>query len=214
MMDTPGIEGPPQRVDEECDSYPGNQVEFLASRRSTPAQFLAGRAPSADELRTMIELAVRVPDHGALTPWRLVLLEGEGKTAFVDGLEDIASQLENAQKARSSLKKLGDAPAAVSVVSRVGSVERIPEREQLLSAGAICMNLLWSAHALGLGANWVTGWYSYDAAAARLLGLEEYETVVGFILVGELRPNKADRLRPSFDSICKRYVGDEANGQR
>ena len=138
------------------------------------------------------------------------MLEGAGKAAFVDGLEEIAGGLENAQKARSSLRKLRDAPVAVSVISRVGSVERIPAREQLLSAGALCMNLLWSAHALGFGANWVTGWYSYDAAATGLLGLDERETVVGFVLVGELRPNREDRPRPSFDSICTHYASDDA----
>src|SRR5271168_2988457 len=64
-------------------------LDFLALRRSASAGTLGGPPPSADELRDLLRLAARVPDHGKLNPWRFVVLEGEAKAAFAAGLETI-----------------------------------------------------------------------------------------------------------------------------
>ena len=42
---------------------------------------------------------------------------------------------------------------------------------EMLSAGAVCMNLEHAANALGYAASWITDWYSYDPEALALFEL-------------------------------------------
>jgi nitroreductase len=52
-------------------------------------------------------------------------------------------------------ERLVRAPLVIAVVSRAGPPVKIPEWEQVLSAGAAAMSLVLAAHALGYRANWV-----------------------------------------------------------
>jgi nitroreductase len=96
-------------------------------------------------------------------------------------------------------------PLIVFVVSRTDPQSRIPELEQILeqilSAGAACMNLLTAATALGFGANWLTGWAAYSAQARAVIGLEEHERIAGFIPIGTRHGVPIDRQRPTLDAI-------------
>ena len=108
-----------------------------------------------------------------------------------------------APKASAGLGKLKTPPLCVAVVSRV--VEgKIPEWEQVLSAGAVCMNLLLAADALGYGANWITDWYAYDPGALALLGLEAGERIAGFIHLGASAEDPRERVRPQMAEIVSR----------
>ncbi len=109
----------------------------------------------------MLTLAARVPDHGKLSPWRFIILAGAAKSGFVDRLDALAGLRPGGSKLQVKLGKLRVPPLTVAVVSRpVGS--EIPEWEQTLSAGAVCLALLIAAQAMGFGANWITDWYAYD----------------------------------------------------
>ncbi|MEO1550915.1 MAG: nitroreductase family protein, partial [Pseudomonadota bacterium] len=59
-------------------------LAFLAGRRSRPAKTLAAPAPDRDALVPLLELALRVPDHGKLEPWRLIVLEGDALSNAAD----------------------------------------------------------------------------------------------------------------------------------
>ena len=49
-------------------------LDFLLSRRSRPAAALTAPAPDAAALEVLLTAAARVPDHGALVPWRFLVL--------------------------------------------------------------------------------------------------------------------------------------------
>ena len=68
-------------------------------------------------------------------------------------------------------ERLMRAPLVIAVVSRAAPHVKIPEWEQVLSAGAAAMNLVLAAHALGYGASWITEWYAYDRGVLDALGL-------------------------------------------
>ena len=87
-------------------------------------------------------------------------------------------------------------PLVVAVVARILSGHKIPEQEQLLSAGCACFNLLHAAHALGFGAQWLTGWPAYDVEVGRWFGLAADECIVGFVHIGTAREALPDRERP------------------
>ncbi|HEY5071261.1 MAG TPA: nitroreductase [Caulobacteraceae bacterium] len=175
-------------------------LAFLARRRSAAALTLGEPGPSAEELSRLLALAVRVPDHGKLAPWRFVVLKGGAKAAFVRGLEKVATARADAQKALAKLAKIKAPPLTIAVLSRCVEAD-IPEWEQQLSAGAVCMLLLIAAQAMGYGANWITDWYAYDDDAGRLLGLGEGERIAGFVHVGTPAEAPLERVRPDLERL-------------
>jgi nitroreductase len=180
-------------------------LAFLARRRSASAVTLAEPAPSAEQIAELIRLAARVPDHGKLAPWRFVILEGAGKSAFAGKLEQLAKDRDDAA-AVAKLVKLKTPPLAIAVIAAPRAAA-IPEWEQLLSAGAVCATLTYAALAMGFGANWITDWYAYDPQACALLGLADKERVAGFILIGTPREPPLERERPDSAELTSRWIG-------
>jgi nitroreductase len=181
-------------------------LAFLARRRSASAMLLADPAPDETQLETLLRLAARVPDHGKLAPWRFVILRGSGKAKFVEGLERIAAARDDAAKAGAKLGKIRQPPLTIAVVSRLVDGD-IPEWEQRLSAGAVCLMLTVAAQAMGFGANWITDWYAYDGKAAQLLGLSDTERVAGFVHLGTLAEAPMERVRPDMASLVSAWRG-------
>jgi len=178
-------------------------LRFLALRRSTSAVTLAEPAPGAAELDILLRLATRVPDHGKLAPWRFVVLEGEGKAAFAAKLEALALSRGDATAA-AKLAKLKIPPLCVAVISSPKEAT-IPQWEQVLSAGAVCTTLLYSALAMGYGGNWITDWYAYDPEAGAVLGLQASERVAGFVLLGTPREQPMERERPNLAPLVTHW---------
>lgn len=178
-------------------------LHFLALRRSTPAVTLAAPAPDSAQLADLFRIAARAPDHGKLAPWRFVVLEGDGKAAFITALEGVAQAKGDATLV-AKLAKLKAPPMAVAVISSP-KTSSIPEWEQLLSAGAVCVNLLYASLAMGFGANWLTDWYSYDADATTVLGLTTGERVAGFMMIGTPREAPLERERPAIAPLVTHW---------
>jgi nitroreductase len=180
-------------------------LDFLARRRSHSALTLAAPGPSAEELAELLRLAAHAPDHGKLSPWRFVILEGEGKARFAQALEDLA-RARGDERLVTKLAKLRTPPLTVAVVSspKMGA---IPEWEQRLSSAAVCQNLLIAALAMGYGGNWITDWYAYDGEAAAVLGLAPGEQVAGFLMIGTSQEAPRERERPNMAAITTRWEG-------
>jgi len=181
-------------------------LAFLARRRSASAMALTAPAPSDAELATLLRLATRVPDHGKLSPWRFVVLKGDAKRRFIAGLEAVAATRPDGERLKAKLGKLKAPPLTVAVISHVTPAD-IPEWEQRLSAGAVCMTLIIAAQAMGYGANWITDWYAYDDAAGALLGLGEGERVAGFVHLGTSAETPLERVRPDVAAIVSEWQG-------
>ena len=181
-------------------------LAFLARRRSASALALTEPAPSDAELATLLRLATRVPDHGKLSPWRFVVLKGAAKQRFIVGLEAIAAARPDREKLIAKLGKIKAPPLTLAVVSRAVDAD-IPEWEQRLSSGAVCMTLIIAAQAMGYGANWITDWYAYDADAARLLGLTDGERVAGFVHLGTSADPPLERVRPDVATLVTEWRG-------
>ena len=179
-------------------------LAFLARRRSASAMMLAAPGPSPAETETLLRLATRVPDHGKLAPWRFVLLRGPGKQRYIEGLEAIAAGRPDGTRLTVKLGKLKAPPLTVAVISRHVESD-IPEWEQRLSAGAVCMTLASAAQAMGYGANWITDWYAYDEAGARCWALASEERVTGFVHVGTSAEVPLERVRPEVPPLVREF---------
>src|SRR5262249_51077728 len=135
-------------------------LDLLLSRRSGSAKAMKGPGPSPTELRRILASGVRVPDHGKLTPWRFIIFEVERRERMGNILaEGVAEDGDSApERIELERKRFLRAPVISGVVSRVREQIPIPVWEQQLSAGAVCMNMVLAAHALGFVANWITEW--------------------------------------------------------
>ena len=180
----------------------------LQSRRSVPPRWLGEPGPSEQEIETLLTVAARVPDHGKLVPWRFILIQGAARHRIGEVLA-AAFQADNpgadAEKIAVERERFAKAPLVVAVVSRVVSHVKIPDWEQVLSAGAVCMNLLNGATALGYGASWLTGWAAFDRRVLDALGLAPDERIAGYIHIGTAQEAPTDRDRPKLSDIVTRF---------
>jgi nitroreductase len=185
-------------------------LDHLLARRSAPIAKLAGPAPSDDEIMTMLTAASRVPDHGMLTPFRFILYRSQAREdagrRLLALLEKRDGALEEPRRTQ-ELTRFSRAPLVVGVVSVPKESPKIPVWEMRLTGGAVAMNLVHAAHALGYKANWITNWYSGDAEARELLGLAPHEEVVGFVHIGRHDEEVPDRPRPDVATIVSDYSG-------
>jgi nitroreductase len=181
-------------------------LQLLRQRRSTPSRLLTDPGPDSGQLRQMLEAAVRVPDHGRLVPWRFIAIRGEQRLRMGELLarrsveRDPAAAPAVVEKDR---QRFSFAPLILVVVARVQSGHKIPEQEQLLSGGAVCLTLLQAAEALGFGAQWLTGWAAYDEVVTQALGLGSGERVLGFIHIGTASERAPERDRPDPDDLLR-----------
>ena len=175
-------------------------VAFLARRRSASAMTLTAPGPDKAQVADLLRLAVRVPDHGKLAPWRFIVLQGEAKAVFAERITALAPSQANPTKATAALRKLTNPPVCIAVISRHLPGE-IPEWEQRQSAAAVCHQILLAAPALGWGANWITDWYSYDPRALEILGLGPDEKVAGFLYLGTATEQPQERQRPDATAL-------------
>lgn len=178
-------------------------LSLLANRRSTLAKAMTAPGPSAEEIDLLIQLGARVPDHGKLFPWRFIVFEGESRAKFSAILAKRFKELEPAappERHALEADRLTRAPLVIAVISDTNENHKVPEWEQILSAGAVCQNMLVAAEALGYGAQWLTEWYAFDQVTKTELGLKPGERVAGFIYIGtpaepgKERPRKAPRV--------------------
>jgi nitroreductase len=183
-------------------------LDLLKTRKSISAPFLAAPAPDAAQLDEILTIAARVPDHGKLAPWRFIVFRGDAGRQAGELLAALYAQKNPAADPRQveeERARLARAPLVVAVVSRAAPHPKIPEVEQLLSAGNAAMNVVLASHALGFAAQWTTGWIAYDADAGRILGLKPGETFVGFVHIGTSTAPAADRPRPALAEVVSEW---------
>ncbi|MGE0749805.1 MAG: nitroreductase [Variibacter sp.] len=185
-------------------------LDLLKRRRSVKPMELSEPGPSPAELDTILTVASRVPDHGKLTPWRFIVFEGEARDAAGEKIAAVFQSKEpsaTADQIAFERGRLSRAPVVVAVVSRAGAHPKIPEWEQLMSAGAAATNLLLAANALGFAGSWLTEWYAYDRGVLDAFGVGPNERIVGFIHIGTPTVAPDDRPRPPLDTLVTRYRG-------
>ncbi len=185
----------------------------LEARRSAPLRGLVEPGPTPDELERMLRLAARVPDHGRLVPWRFIVIEGDARRALGERLDALYARQDPglpAAKADMWTLYLLRAPVTVVLVSRPDPAAKVPEWNQVLSAGAAGMGLTVAASALGFATQWLLKWPGRDAEATALLGLTPAEKVAGFIHIGRPVRESEDRPRPALDEVVTYWSPDQS----
>lgn len=188
--------------------------EFLQNRRSNLAKLMTGAGPNDAQIKELLTIAARVPDHRKLAPWRFMLFQGQARA---DIGQHIASTFMRSNPESSADRAIFEgqrflrAPLVVGVISSPKECPRgTPEWEQVLSSGAVCYNLCLAAQAAGFGAQWLTEWYSYDEVICSVLGLGETEKVAGFIYIGTPTEPPKERARPDLKPLISSWESSHA----
>lgn len=184
--------------------------DYFLSRRSVTLPLLSEPGPSPEELEVMFKIATRVPDHGKLTPWRLITISGDDRKKAGEKLAqlllarhpDTDPALLEAERNR-----FLPAPLTVGVIARPRPHPKVPELEQMLSAGNVAFNLVHAANIHGYGTHWVTRWFSFDKEASAIFGAAEDEQFVGFVHIGTPQQRLEERDRPRLDDVVSAWQG-------
>jgi len=178
-------------------------LDFLLTRRSRPAKTLIAPIPDEAAVEVLLTAAARTPDHGKLEPWRFIVLQKPALDRLAKLTATRAAALAlPAEKAEKAVGQFTNADLVIAVVAAPKPSEKVPEVEQILSSGAVCLSLLNAALASGWGANWLTGWMAFDREfLTQGLALSEPEFVAGFIHIGTEKTAPPERPRPDLAKI-------------
>jgi nitroreductase len=183
-------------------------LSLLKSRRSGKPRDMVSPGPTDDQLRDIIAIAARVPDHGKLAPWRFVIIPQHRRAAFADIIQQAYLQ----EKPEATKIEIDGVRAyalqgerLVVVLSAVKTGIKIPVWEQELSAGAVCHNFLLATHALGFVGSWLTGWPAYSPAVMSALGGTATDKIAGFLYIGSPSRELEERPRPAYADIVSEF---------
>jgi nitroreductase len=184
-----------------------DMLALLARRRSTKIAHLIEPGPAPEQIDALIALSTRVPDHGKNGPWRFVVIDGDARTRAGEALAQVIANDDGVDEARLAAARgiFLRTPSCVVVVSSPKPSPKVPEWEQLMSAGAVCFALLLGAHAMGFAGAWITEWPAFDARARKALGLAEHEQVAGFVYLGTAREPAIERVRATSEGRVTRF---------
>lgn len=184
-------------------------LALLKTRRSAKLRSLIEPGPTPAQLDELLTIAARVPDHGKLVPWRFILIHGAARQPFSDlaaAAQLAADPATPAVKLEETRTRFAAIPLTVVVVSSPREHPNIPKFEQELSAGAVCMNLLVAAKAMGFAATWFTEWYATSPAILAALKTTTAERIAGFIYIGTEPEPREDRPRPTLAQITTTFT--------
>jgi nitroreductase len=184
-------------------------LSYLATRRSCRPRDLVEPGPDPAQLRRILEIASRTPDHGKLFPWRFVHIARERRAAFAEMLQAAYRAGKAVPPARLEIEAVQrfatQAPELIVLFSSPVEGHKIPVWEQELSCGAAAMNLLHAAAALGFGGGWVTGWAAYSPQVLEALGGRPPERIAGFIFLGTGAVELEERPRPAIEDVVREW---------
>lgn len=184
-------------------------ARLLATRRSGKARDMRAPGPDAAQLDAILAAAMRVPDHGKLSPWRFVVIDD--RDAFA-ALLTSAYRAEKPDAGRLEIETMENfaryAPCLIALLSTPVQPHKIPLWEQHLSVGAAAMQLLNAAHAHGFVGNWLTGWAACNADVLNSLGgTVPNDRIAGFFFLGSPMRDLEERPRPDPAAVIRHWPG-------
>lgn len=182
-------------------------LELLLSRHSPWP--LVGPVPNDEELALVFAAALRASDHGRLQPWRLVLVREHALAALGDAYAKVALAMgPDVDPERARVKALA-APMVIAVAAKLDARSRIPDDEQLLSAGAAAMNMLNTLHMMGYGGFWKSPPGGPDGPLRSLLGFGPSERIIAMIHVGTAKGESQPMARAEPSGFVSEWQGSE-----
>ena len=184
-------------------------VAPLLERRSIAPKRLVFSGPDPSDIALMIQAALSAPDHGGLHPWRVIVFSADQRERLADLFEqekrrrDPLVVPDDIRRAREHATR---SPSLLAFIVSPKARMRVPEREQVLAAGAALGNLLNAAHQLGFGAIMLSGERCFDSALCAELGLAPNEYLAGFISLGSIVATPPRRKPVPLDTVLSSWM--------
>jgi nitroreductase len=169
-----------------------DSLSLLLTRQSMPN--LQAPAPDKSALDNIILAGMRAPDHAGLRPWHFMLVENDGLTRLSElFVSTLADDVDEAKQAK--VKKMPfRAPMIIVISTRYQQHNKVPQQEQLITAGCCAHAMQMAAFSLGYGAMWRTGELAYNEQVKAGLGISAENDLVGFLYVGT--PSRKLMIKP------------------
>lgn len=188
-----------------------NTVDILKSRASTPWRVLGEPGPSDAEIREFLEAAVATPDHGAIRPWRFLVVKGNARTAMADLLTEALLRRKpdaDAATVEKERQRLGMVPLLIVVAAEIKENHpKVPPLEQIISTGLAAQAILLAAQAKGYGGVMLTGDHARDPWVKRSLGLADKDEIVTFLYIGTPEGRQRAKARPDPAKFTVEWTG-------
>ena len=164
---------------------PNSALQGLLSRQSVGIKHLQEPGPSDEQLQSLVEAALRAPDHAGLVPFRFAVVRGAARERlgdlFVQTAIDAGKAPADAQIERERAQR---APVTLAVIARIDSGHPlVPAHEQWACVGGALTNLLNAAHAMGFGGKMLSGAKVRHPALQQAF-CDTGETLLGWVALG------------------------------
>ena len=201
--------GPNTNLELSVTNRSQETLELLMLRRSLTVKDMVHPGPNEEQLKQILEIGSRVPDHKKQVPWRFLTFEKNTRKKFGKILRAIFAK--NYPKTNEKMLDFEEnrflrAPLVIAVISTADKDNpKVPEWEQILTAGAVCQNILIASNAMGYASQWLTEWYAYDKVVLKELNLNPNERIAGFIYIGTASKQPKERGRPDLANLVKKW---------
>lgn len=174
-------------------------ADFLATRRSYSPKLFIGPFPTGETLDRILSSGLRVPDHKGLQPWRIIVLREKALAKIAHSIErEAETRALDGPKWLKLASLYKNAGLVVCVVYSPDQLAEIPEWEQMMSAGAVCLSLVNAALCEDYAAAWLSGPPTQSRQIMDGLGLQSHEKIVGLVHIGSSNVTPVDRPRASL----------------
>jgi nitroreductase len=167
-------------------------ITALHSRNSV--NLLTEPGPTREQLQDIIKAGLRACDHKDLRPWRYLLIEGDARYKLGPLLVAAKAVADGVPVPLELVAKLNTkpfrAPTIIAIAAHITFHPKVPEIEQILSAGASAQMMMAAAHALGVGAIWRSGSPMFTQEMRDGLGFEANDQLIGFLYLGTPKARK------------------------
>ena len=171
-------------------------LHLLGQRFSTGPKYLAAPGPTMEAWMRAARVAERAPDHGALRPFRFVIVGDDQRPAlselFAQGALERGQPPDDVEKARA---RAFNGPGLAALVVRIRpDVPDVPVHEQWMCVGAGLMNFLNALHVMGFAAKSLSG-LSVTDEAIKAAFCDANESLACWIVAGRPRQPAHPRQR-------------------
>ena len=185
-----------------------NIIDFLQIRRSVTAKSMTNENFNDEDLNIILNCGIRVPDHGALNPWKITVIKNDAKLRIGNDVLAKEFNINHPEASEDEIdyerKRFCRASVVIAVLFKPVSHPKIPLWEMELSAGAVCTTLLIASQSLGYAAQWLTEWYAYNRnMIMELGGNPDTDKIAGFIYIGNKDKSPIERRRPKKENVIE-----------
>ncbi len=191
---------------------PPPALALLFNRRSVPPRLLTDPAPTGPDLEIILAAACRAPDHGALRPWRFIVIRDKARERLGAVFAEARRQRDAAaspQDLEAERRKPLRAPLVLAVAAVVSEEHpSVRAVDQVLATGCAAHGVLLAAQALGYGGIWLTGSNCHDPNVKAALGLAPKDAIVGYLYLGTPSAEPPPRPRPDPATLIIPWTHD------